>query len=227
MVSKARHWTEETTPLLLTLIGGSVDAMVILGFNVLTAAQTGNTVLLAVAIARGDLVTGASAATSVAAFVVGCLIGECVIGCGRGPQARERGILPVLLLELLLLATLLLLWHNSSLVAADEHSLLVVAVAASAMGLQGAAVLHARGPGTTYMTGMLATFSTGLAGWISSLPGAGSTAAFPWRNGLGWLIYLAGAILCGTLFLRFGAMALLFPIGIGLVLAVLISTRST
>ena len=64
MTSKAGNWRNEGIPLLLTLVGGSVDAMVILGFNVLTAAQTGNTVLLAVAIARGDLVTGASAATS-------------------------------------------------------------------------------------------------------------------------------------------------------------------
>lgn len=226
MISRARHWADEITPLLLTLIGGSVDAMVILGFNVLTAAQTGNTVLFAVAIARGDLVTGASAATSVAAFVVGCLIGECVIGCVRGLEARERGLLPVLLLELLLLLALLLLWHNSERVAAGDHSLLVVGVAASAMGLQSAAMLHARGPGTTYMTGMLATFSTGLAGWISALPGGASKAAFPWRNGLGWLIYLAGAILCGLLFLRFGAMALLLPIGIGLLSATLIAVRS-
>lgn len=33
--------------LLLSVAGGSVDAVIILGFNVLTAAQTGNTILLA------------------------------------------------------------------------------------------------------------------------------------------------------------------------------------
>nr|WP_276569036.1 YoaK family protein [Thiocapsa imhoffii] len=214
------------------MIGASVDAMVILGFNVLTAAQTGNTVLLAVAIARGDLLTGASAATSVTAFVLGCLLGECVIGCMRRLRMRDLGILPVLLLELLLLATLLLVWSNSEPVTGGGTQV-VVALAALTMGLQSAAALHARSPATTYMTGMLATFSTGFASWISTLLSTDSKAtndphqpgdpqrtraAFPWRNGVGWVIYLAGAILCGILFLRVGAMALLMPIGISLVL---------
>lgn len=48
----------------------------ILGFNVLTAAQTGNTVLLAVALAQEKLDVGPAAAVSVAAFVVGAAAAE-------------------------------------------------------------------------------------------------------------------------------------------------------
>lgn len=80
----------EAIPLLLTLTGAGVDAMVILGFNALTAARTGNTVLLAVAIARGDAVTGLSAAVSVAAFAVGCFLGKFSIHGRLNPSACIR-----------------------------------------------------------------------------------------------------------------------------------------
>ncbi|MFY8217364.1 MAG: DUF1275 family protein [Chthoniobacterales bacterium] len=51
----------ELMVVLLTIAGGSVDAIGIIGFNVLTAAQTGNTILLAVAIAQGKIALGVSA----------------------------------------------------------------------------------------------------------------------------------------------------------------------
>ena len=210
-------WRSEISPLLLTLAAAGVDAMVILGFNVLTAAQTGNTVLLAVAVARGDVETGLSAAVSVAAFVAGAIVGELL--CGRPGSGRRRApvILPALLIEMLLLIALLLLWLLTEPAAGRS----AIALAASAMGIQSAAVLRLQGPSTTYITGMLATFTTGYVRWIrvariprprSAEPDAQPPDCLPWRNGLIWVVYLSGAIVCGILFLRSGVLALLVPI---------------
>lgn len=209
----------EISPLLLTLAAAGVDAMVILGFNVLTAAQTGNTVLLAVAVARGDAETGSSAAVSVAAFIAGAVVGEILCGRPVAGRRREPGILPTLLIEMLLLIALLLLWLLTEPAAGRS----AIALAASAMGLQSAAVLRLQGPSTTYITGMLATFSTGYVRWIragrvrrprsrSAESDAQQPDRLPWRNGLIWVVYLSGAIACGILFLRSGVLALLVPI---------------
>ena len=65
--------------LLLSLAGGSVDAVMILGFNVLTAAQTGNTILLAVSLAQGRFATGFYSAVSVIGYMAGAAVGELVI----------------------------------------------------------------------------------------------------------------------------------------------------
>jgi uncharacterized membrane protein YoaK (UPF0700 family) len=213
------RWRSEISPLLLTLAAAGVDAIVILGFNVLTAAQTGNTVLLAVAVARGDAETGSNAAVSVAAFVAGAIVGELL--CGRPGAGRRRapGILPALLIEMLLLIALLLIL----LVIEPAAGRSAIALAASAMGIQSAAVLRLQGPSTTYITGMLATFSTGYVRWIragrvrrprsrSAESNAQPPDRLPWRNGLIWVVYLSGAIVCGILFLRSGVLALLVPI---------------
>ncbi|WP_373510311.1 DUF1275 family protein [Thiocapsa sp.] len=227
-------WRSEISPLILTLAAAGVDAMVILGFNVLTAAQTGNTVLLAVAVARGDAETGLSAAVSVAAFVVGAVAGEILCGWSTSGHRREPGILPALLIEVLLLISLLVLWLPAE-PTAGLSGVAVVALAALAMGVQSAAVLRLQGPSTTYITGMLATFSTGYVRWIragrirrtrcrSAESDAQPPDRLPWRNGLIWVVYLGGAILCGILFLRSGVLALLVPIAaICVVIAIQVS----
>lgn len=215
-------WRSEISPLVLTLAAAGVDAIVILGFNVLTAAQTGNTVLLAVAVARGDAETGLSAAVSVAAFVAGAVAAEVLCGRSTSGHRCEPGILPALLIEILLLMSLLTVWLLAEPVA-GRSSVAVVALAALAMGVQSAAVLRLQGPSTTYITGMLATFSTGYVRWIRAgryrhprirppETDAKPPDRLPWRNGLIWVVYLSGAIVCGILFLRSGVLALLVPI---------------
>lgn len=220
-------WQVEAFPLLLTLTGAGVDAMVILGLNVLTAAQTGNTILLAVAIARGDAVTGLNAAVSVGAFIIGCFLGEFALRVCKGIDRRGDGVLLLLLVEVVLLTLLLLLWRRGE-PATGYYAVTVVSLAAFTMGLQSAIVLYVQGPSTTYMTGMVATFGTGLVRWLSlglrrarhDEPVSGEVhqpSGFPWRNGGGWLIYLVGAILSGLLFLQLGALAMLMPIGTAIV----------
>ena len=208
--------------LLLTLAGAGVDAMVIMGFNVLTAAQTGNTILLSVAVARGDFVTGLSAAVSVVGFVFGAAVGELFIirhsDSGRGPS----GIVGTLLAEIALLGALYPLWRMAGGSPSQTMALELVTLAAVAMGIQSAAVrrLH-KGPTTTYITGVLTSFTTGMVrSWQAKAgpsvrqtsqaePASGDS---PWKYGLVWSIYVAGAIGGGLLYLNVGALALLLPI---------------
>ncbi len=259
--------------LLLAFGAAGVDAVVILGFNVLTAAQTGNTILLATALARGDFATGLSSALSVASYVAGAALGEWVlvrgarqgahlrklqpesqdlrehgrparvgVGLAASLQTGETPVLPalgnfracaprqegsaagkVLVLEILLLAAALLVWRMAGQALPQGIGLTIVALAALAMGLQSAAVrgIHAKAS-TTYITGVLTNFTTDLVEWL--LPqrraaGAGSGEAnkpreSPWWNGVVWVIYLAGAVLNGLLFLRIGELALIVPLAV-------------
>lgn len=203
--------------LLLAFGAAGVDAVVILGFNVLTAAQTGNTILLATALARGDFATGLSSALSVASYVAGAALGEWVlVRCAReGPAAGK-----VIGLEILLLAAALLVWRIAGQGPAQGIGLTIVALAALAMGLQSAAVrgIHAHAS-TTYITGVLTNFTTDLVEWLLPRRRAGSVGAnkpgeSPWWNGAVWVIYLTGAVLNGILFLRIGELALLVPLAI-------------
>ena len=214
------RWRRVVSPWLLAVAGGGLDATVLLGFNVLTAAQTGNTVLLAVALARGDAIGGTGSALSVLAFVLGAALGALILGW---TARRAAPLLPVVLAETALLLGLFGLWSGAKPLDREE-TLAVIALAALAMGLQSALALHLRGPGTTYMTGTLAAFSTGLVEWLqaperasgrasSSGPGSPSPTPPPWRNGLAWVLYLCSAIGSGVLFLHFDVLALLVPAG--------------
>ncbi len=199
--------------LLLALAGAGVDAAMIMGFNVLTAAQTGNTILLAVALARGQFALGASAAISVIGYVAGAALGELFLVRKSGTKTSE--IAETLLVEAALLGILMVLWRMAGSVPSQTMSMVLVAIAAAAMGIQSAAVrcLH-NGPTTTYITGLLTSFTTGM---VASLLSRRTNASkppedSPWQYGTVWGTYLAGAIVCGLLYLVAGATALLLPI---------------
>jgi len=198
--------------LLLALAGAGVDAMMIMGFNVLTAAQTGNTILLAVALARGQFALGLSAAISVIAYVVGAALGEVFLV--RQSGTKTSGIAATLLAEASLLGILLVLWRIAGTTPSQTMGLVLVAIAAVAMGIQSAAVrcLH-NGPTTTYITGLLTSFTTGaIREFLVPGNNGRSSGDSPWKYGTVWVTYLAGAIICGLVYLFAGTMALLLPI---------------
>lgn len=198
--------------LLLALAGAGVDAVMIIGFNVLTAAQTGNTILLAVALARGQFALGLSAAISVIAYVAGAALGEVFLV--RQSRTKTSGIAATLLAEAALLGLLLVLWRVSGSAPSQTTGLALVAIAAVAMGIQSAAVrcLH-NGPTTTYITGLLTSFTTGvIRNFLVPGTSGHSSGDSPWQYGTVWVTYLAGAIVCGLIYLFAGTMALLLPI---------------
>lgn len=222
--------------MLLALAGAGVDAVILIAFNVLTAAQTGNTILLAVALAEERLAVGASAAVSVIGYVIGAAAGELSIVRHTSAHPERTGFTLPLLAESALLGGAMALWRLHDTPA--PPGIAIVALAAVAMGMQSAVVLrlHA-GTTTTYVTGMLTTFTTGLVrrlllgaarGAGGTVPGAGDgepAEAFS-RLGLTWVVYAASAVGCALLFLRFGELVLLVPVAAVLAAAGASAARS-
>jgi uncharacterized membrane protein YoaK (UPF0700 family) len=212
--------------LLLSVAGGGVDAVIILGFHVLTAAQTGNTILLAVALAEGRFATGLHAAVSVIGYMVGAATGELVIIRHRDSASWLSPVDWGLVVELVALTGLLVSWHLAGQNSAVGRSAGLVVFAAIAMGIQSVVVfrLHV-GPTTTYVTGTLTTFITETVRrlhLIETAPapsleahdrGAGILSPKgPVMYGVAWLVYAGGACVSGLLFLRVREVALALPI---------------
>lgn len=217
--------------MLLAIAGGGVDAVVFLGFGVLTAAQTGNTILLAVAVAQGRFAVGFHSMISIAGYVAGTAIGELLI-LRRLETARKPStpwITPArwaLIAEVIVLGGVLAAWRLLGPSPSTATSTIPIAVTAVAMGIQSAAVLrlHA-GPATTYVTGTLTWFTTKAIRWVRLLETAPPTGRRehaarggalsgdrPWIYGITWLVYAVGAFSSGLLFQRAGGIALLLPL---------------
>lgn len=185
--------------LFLALGAGAADAIIIVGFQVLTAAQTGNTILLATALAQGQWHAGLASGLSVAGFVTGALAGSWLLVRESLPVAR------VLALEFGMIVAVTVGWLLGS-SAHPSADLVIVTATASAMGLQSAVMLHQRTSSTTYVTGVLAAF----ARQVVSAPAGVSPGAPDARfEGGVWLVYFAGAIGGAWLYSQFGVPALL------------------
>lgn len=210
--------------LLLSVAGGGVDAIIISGFQVLTAAQTGNTVLLAVALAQGRFSAGFYSAVSVVAFVVGS-VASVLVMIKRKSESALSPLGWALIVEFISLGALLAGWHFQP-HPGPKWTAVLIALAASAMGIQSAAVLRIHGsPSTTYVTGTLSKFSADLTIWLFdrkagalSMPPQHQTASSSSSSssgrvlyGLDWLVYLLGGVASALLFLSVREMALALP----------------
>ena len=220
------HW--DLMILLMAIAGGSVDAVVILGFNVLTGAQTGNTVLLGAALAQGRLASALGSTVSVVGYVIGAAVGEFILVRHRDTWPWPSAVGTVLIAELIPLGCLFIFWRLAGPHPAQETIYTLVFYAAGAMGIQSSAMLQLHGgPTTTYVTGTLTVFATKLIRWLRLVEAAlvssperqelirmtaFSPVGGPWIYGLTWFVYVTGAIVGSLLYLYTGEMALLLPI---------------
>ena len=213
--------------LLLAITGGSVDAVLILAFNVLAGAKTGNTVLLGAALAQIRLATAFGSMASVVGYVIGAAVAEFILVRHRDNWPWPSAVGTVLIAELMLLGCLLVLWLLAGPRPVQETIYILVICAAGAMGIQSAAMLRLHGgPTTTYITGTLTIFATKLIRWLKLVEAAAASPERPelilmtafsapggtWIYGLTWFVYLTGAVVGGVLFLHTREMALLLPI---------------
>jgi uncharacterized membrane protein YoaK (UPF0700 family) len=211
--------------LLLAVAGASVDAVTFLVFGVFTANQTGNMIVLAVALAQGKLATGLHSAISLVGFILGAALGELIVVGSRDSSPWPSAVGWALVAELVPLGCLFVGWHLVGPNPVDGAIFILVALGAIAMGIQSAAVLrlHA-GATTTYVTGMVTTFLTEAIRWLHLVETAPSPATQdrsqisalagrgPWLLGVTWIAYIVGAIVSGFLFVYIGEMALILPI---------------
>lgn len=148
--------------LLLAVVGGSVDAVVIRAFDALPGAQTGNTVLLGVALAHAQLPLVITLTAALLGYLLGVAIGQLMILRHRGSWPWPSAVGSIQIVELTFLVALVVLWRQVGPNPGDAIKAILVAFSAIAMGIQSAALLDlpAAKPTTTYITGMLTTFMT-------------------------------------------------------------------
>ncbi len=171
-----------------------MDAATYLGLGqVFTANMTGNTVLLAIAVAEGS---GAAAARSGAALVGFCA-GVALGALTRDPDERRpwpAQVWMALVLGVFSLAALGIGWGLAGAHPAGGARYGLIIASGIAMGLQSAATRAAplKGVSTTYMTGTLTRAIEGAVARLRGRPREHEEAA-EFRAGT-WVIYLCGAL---------------------------------
>ena len=171
-----------------------MDAATYLGLGqVFTANMTGNTVLLAIAVAEGSGAAAARSGAALAGFCAGVALGA----LSRDPEESRpwpARVWVALVLDLLALAALGIGWGLAGAHPASGVRYGLIVASAVAMGLQSAATRAAplSGISTTYMTG---TLTRAIEGAVSrARPRAReSERATDFRAGT-WVVYLCGAL---------------------------------
>lgn len=219
----------ESMLLLLTLVAASVDAISYLGLgHVFTAMMTGNTVLLGLALAQGEVLAALRSILALIGFSVGVFVGAMIVERESYPAEWPAVVTAALALE----ATILAIFAVNFILFDNIHGgiiYLLIVLSALAMGVQSAAVRRLGVPGiaTTYITGTLTSLMVDLLGWLRSIAARlpvskaadrGDIKRIPWDQRVGLLagvvtLYCLGALIGGVLQLYSASLAPLFPLG--------------
>jgi uncharacterized membrane protein YoaK (UPF0700 family) len=222
------------TILMLAIIGGSLDAIIYRAFHTMSGAQSGNTILLGVALAEGQFSLVRIRVFSFCGYVLGAAAGQVIVMRHHRPWPSAIGWLQVIAITFL--GGLLGFWRLSGAHPAPLAAYAISAAAAFVMGTQSAIVLDLPGepPTTTYITGMLTRFVTNVVKFLHLIETEGTAprehqagangGQAPWIYGLTWLVYVAGATVGLVLFSHVREMALLLPLGTAMVVFALSGT---
>ncbi|HEX2916527.1 MAG TPA: YoaK family protein [Chloroflexia bacterium] len=203
--------------LLILLLGwtsGGVDVISYLGLgHVFTANMTGNTVLLGIALGRGDWAQVLRAVVALMGFLVGVALGAFIVEA-HDPHLEWSGkITRAIGIEVIALGFLSLGWElaSTSLTELERNGLIVLA--AIVMGLQSATVvrLGVVGISTTYITGMLTTFTTGIVALIRPTRKSPDKSDLT-LQGTVWIVYILSAVVTALLEQNYYNLASLLPL---------------
>ena len=201
--------------LLLSLAAASVDAISYLGLgHVFTAMMTGNTVLLGLALAQGEVLAAVRNILALIGFGAGVFVGAIIVERDSEPAEWPAVVTGALALETVFLAVFAAISCLGSTNGAIIYLLIILL--AFAMGIQSAAVRRLGVPGiaTTYITGTLTSLMVDLLGWVRSIAAQlpvskssseqGFVERMPWDQRVGLLagvltLYCFGALAGGIL----------------------------
>ena len=215
--------------LLLSLAAASLDAISYLGLGrVFTAMMTGNTVLLGLALAQGEVLAALRSILALIGFAIGVFVGAIIVERESEPEEWPAAVTAALAFEamiLIIFAANFTLFGNTL----EGIVYLLIILAAFAMGVQSAAVRRLGVPGiaTTYITGTLTSLMIDLLGWLRSIAaqfptsttaGSNNVEKMPWDQRVSLLagvvtIYCFGALIGGILQVYSAPLAPLFPLG--------------
>lgn len=164
--------------LILTWAAGCVDAISYLGLgHVFTAMMTGNTVLLGLALAQGELHAAFRSIVALIGFGAGAAAGAMIVERDGEAQRWPHAVTRALGLEALLLAVFAAAWYSAGPFPGAAVVHLLIVLLSLAMGIQAAAVRRLGVPGiaTTFITGTMTSLMVDLVGWMRAV--AASAAA--------------------------------------------------
>jgi uncharacterized membrane protein YoaK (UPF0700 family) len=196
--------------LLLTWTAGSMDALGYLGLDhVFTANMTGNTVLLGLAAGRGELAAALRSVAALAGFVAGLVLGAAVIQRQKPASNARRAVFRAVLLECAVVAAFTALWHMPFRETSSFAIQVLIVLAAGAMGIQSAVVRRLNLPGvaTTYITGTMTSYISGLTSRMSRARALSGSATVAGRASIRdhrlqlqagvFFVYMAAAVVSG------------------------------
>ncbi|SRR5581483_1865603 len=204
----SRTLPRDTMLLILTWAAGAVDALSYLGLGrVFTAMMTGNTVLLGLSLAEGELLAALRSILALAGFAVGVTLGALVVEHDTVESDWPPEVTAGLWLEAFVLALFCGLWILNG-PAPGTHSVrALIVLLGMSMGLQAASVRRLGVPGiaTTYLTGTITTLFVDVVGWrrAGGAPAQGNEEV-TWEKRVGLLaavfvVYAFGAFSGGLL----------------------------
>ena len=143
----------------LAAVAGWLDALSFSSLGqVFTSFQSGNFIFLGLAVDEGDTEQLVGAGVSLTAFLIGTAVGAYLVGRAEVERSALRRLLPAFIAQWAVLLGFAVCWQALGTPAPDSVArAALVAVAAGAMGIQGAAILALRIPGvvTNAMTATL------------------------------------------------------------------------
>jgi uncharacterized membrane protein YoaK (UPF0700 family) len=185
----------------LAAAAACVDAFSYLGLGrVFTANMTGNTVLLALAVAQRNVQRAIRSGVAVAGFAAGAGIGSASMH-RHANRMEPRELVKPVAVECVLLVAVLIAWALSGGAARGWVNRALVALAGGAMGLQSAGVRILPGAGvtTTYLTGTWTDLARGVV-----RPSGARRRSLTKLRAATILTYAAGALV-GALLMRVAA----------------------
>jgi uncharacterized membrane protein YoaK (UPF0700 family) len=231
-MAKFKTLGRESMLLALTWAAGSIDAISYLGLgHVFTAMMTGNTVLLGLALAHGEIRAALRSILALIGFCIGVFIGATIVERESQPSEWPAAVTAALSLETAALAIFAAVYSMAGNERPAGVTELLIALSAGAMGIQSAAVRRLGVPGiaTTYITGTITSLMVDLLGWLRSLlsplptptsvkgDSAKGAPGIPWEQRVGLLagvvgLYCLGALAGGVLAIRSSPLAALLPL---------------
>ncbi len=184
----------------LSFASGSTDVLSFVVFgNVFTSAMTGNTALLAIAVARGHLLPAPHSLMALLGFALGTVLAAALRPRDKRHQAQQ-GLTRLLLLEIAGLGGCAALWTLSRQPSDESALLAAILLSALGMGVQGVAgrSINAKGVSTIVFTSVLITIVTSLSDTLTG------RARLSRSGGLGIHLgsfgaYVAGGLLAAVL----------------------------
>src|SRR5450631_1556371 len=180
---------------LLAMTSGSLDAIGFLGLGgVFASVMTGNVVLLGLSAGTGNGLLAAHAVVAISGYVIGATAGVRVAGdrSPTGTAGWSIAVNAVLTIEFGLVVLFAIGWEFARGKPTTPSQLALIGIAATAMGLQSAAVRASTSAGvsTTYLTGTLTDVVATLA--------SGRALHLEWTGVAVLAAALIGAVLAGA-----------------------------